>query len=376
MSQVFMNSVLLVGNERFITSLASQVRSLDALVVYTAKTLAEAADLVEDVSPDVAIAQATFLSQAAFAQTFTHRRQAPYVLVIDDAPIDLLMLGTSASLPHATALSFSDLHLEKNAAALEAGADAFVWLSTQRDQIAPNRHSPAHSNLDGLGRNPQEVTLIAPEVYSLSKSQRRLIQAHIQVGLNRAQRFRDLSRINDWLSAVALIDALTQLRNRRAFDLELPRQIKSAQRKAAPLSLMVLDIDYFKTVNDRYGHLVGDDVLKQLAQRLLNNMRFYDTPFRYGGEEFVITLNNTDLTEGAAIADRLRQTIANESFSINPAGSVLNQLDITVSIGITELKAEDDAQGQSLLHRADVCLLQAKAKGRNRVVKFSELLKL
>jgi len=132
--------------------------------------------------------------------------------------------------------------------------------------------------------------------------------------------------------------------------------------------LMVVDIDYFKSVNDRYGHLVGDDVLKNLAKRLLANMRFYDTPFRYGGEEFVITLNKTDLVEATTIAERLRESMDQKPFELTHLLGESTLLPVTVSIGLTELHADDDEQGRSLLHRADQNLLLAKGAGRNRVV--------
>ena len=203
---------------------------------------------------------------------------------------------------------------------------------------------------------------------SFRKSQQRLIQAHIQLGLSQAQRYRDLSRINDWLSAVAMMDALTQLNNRRAFDLELPNLVQLARTKQTPLSLMMLDIDHFKSVNDRFGHLVGDEVLKQLAQRLLTNMRFYDTPFRYGGEEFVVTLMNTDLDEALVIANRICELIAQKPFEMKPPINGIKPLEITLSVGMTALRADDDSDGRSFLDRADQNLLAAKGAGRNQVV--------
>ena len=109
-------------------------------------------------------------------------------------------------------------------------------------------------------------------------------------------------------------------------------------------------------------------MLKQLAQRLLANMRFYDTPFRYGGEEFIVTLSNTDITEGLTIANRLKESIACEPFRLPQPFNGIHALEITVSIGITELTAEDDEQGNSFLNRADQNLLRAKALGRNRVI--------
>ncbi|NEP18148.1 MAG: GGDEF domain-containing protein, partial [Leptolyngbya sp. SIO4C1] len=192
----------------------------------------------------------------------------------------------------------------------------------------------------------------------------RLLEAQVKSGLRRARLYRDLAQTNDWLSTIALIDSLTQIGNRRAFDIELPRQIHHARRRSLGLCLMMLDIDYFKEINDGYGHIIGDQVLQQLAEQLRGNMRFYDTPFRYGGEEFVVILSNTDVDEAHFIGQRLCNLIANRAFGVSAA---LN-LKISVSIGIANLRPEDDPRGQSLLNRADQCLLKAKTGGRNQVV--------
>ena len=126
---------------------------------------------------------------------------------------------------------------------------------------------------------------------------------------------------------------------------------------------MMLDIDFFKDINDTYGHLVGDEVLKQLAERLRNNMRFYDIPFRYGGEEFVVILNDTDNQEAKTVGDRLCKTIASTPFVLE---SNL-KLSISVSIGIACLWASDKISGYELIDRADQNLLRAKTLGRNRI---------
>ncbi|MFK8184704.1 MAG: GGDEF domain-containing protein [Phormidesmis sp.] len=417
-----MNSVLLIGDPRFTTGVVNQVRGLDSLTVTVVASAQEALPLMAKTAPDVLIIQACDLKDGSVAKTFSLERPNTYFVVIEDAWAEGSDLVASTATPTAY---ISELHLEKTAFALEAGADAYLWLppvqasgqspiqSAVQDETAfseesnlpssytlsqtlpqtlsqerraaeplPNPRQPlpseASSNLSqsqqpDLEKGNLKVRTQATQPSNLlplvlHPSQCRLIQAHIQIGLNRAQRYRDLSRINDWLSAVALVDALTQLNNRRSFDLELPRKVKVARAKGTPLSLMVIDIDCFKAVNDRYGHLVGDDVLKMLAKRLMTNMRFYDTPFRYGGEEFVVTLSNTDLAEGVAIAQRLRQSIAQAPFEISPNVSHVGQLPLTVSIGITELSIDDDDQGRSCLHRADQYLLKAKATGRNRVV--------
>ncbi|MEO0769362.1 MAG: diguanylate cyclase [Cyanobacteria bacterium J06649_4] len=370
-----MNSVLLIGHQSFANAVRSQVRGLNSLTVTLATTVGAAKNCLSSDTPDVVIAQSDLLSDKSISKTFG-TGHSPYFIVIE-----------IAQRPQESPESICAQQLEKTALALESGADAFLWLPPkgqtvyQSDRL-PLQFSPrvdagrvtstgdfedeayAPSTVQTtLFNQPAKSTAIA-----FQENQCRLIQAHIQLGLSQAQRYRDLSRINDWLSAVALVDALTQINNRRAFDLELPNQIKMARAKGTALSLMVLDIDYFKSVNDRFGHLIGDDMLKQLSHRLLTNMRFYDTPFRYGGEEFIVTLNNTDLEEGIAIANRLRESIGSEPFRLPQPVDDIKSLEITVSIGITELLPEDDEQGSSFLNRADQNLLRAKEAGRNRVV--------
>jgi len=358
-----MNSVLLIGNNQFISNLQSQVRGLDALTVTTARSASEATALIDDRPPDVILIQASALIDQSVTKTFG-KDPIAYTLVIE------CVRPSTTSYYELTALQ-----LENTSLALESGADAHLWLPTddglsEESKTTQNPTSP-HSSNNHFFESQIESQVDTPPVSPSSQfhpGQCRLIQAHLQVSLNRAQRYRNLSRINDWLSAVAMVDALTQISNRRAFDLELPNQIEMARIKEAPLSLMVLDIDYFKRINDRFGHLVGDEILRQLAQRLVADMRFYDTPFRFGGEEFIVTLSNTGATEAAAIANRLRETIASEPFQLVYPADELTTLSVTVSIGMAELTADDDAQGMSLIDRADKNLLRAKASGRNQVV--------
>jgi len=169
---------------------------------------------------------------------------------------------------------------------------------------------------------------------------------------------------NDVLSTMALADPLTELSNRRAMEWELPRQIQNARAHLTPLSLVMLDVDYFKSVNDNYGHQVGDRVLQLLAARLRHNLRVQDTLFRYGGEEFVILLTQTSFHDAKLVAKRLRRLIGDQPFNID--GTLA--LNITVSMGLASLIAIDDAKGESLLRRADFNLLQAKSSGRNQVI--------
>ena len=126
----------------------------------------------------------------------------------------------------------------------------------------------------------------------------------------------------------------------------------------------MLDVDYFKVINDNYGHLVGDRVLQVLCARLRNNLRIQDAAFRYGGEEFVILLHNTDAQEALAVARRLRSLVSEQPFAIDKTQGIV----VTISIGAACLRQSDDAKGVNLLARADKYLLQAKVGGRNCVM--------
>jgi diguanylate cyclase len=156
----------------------------------------------------------------------------------------------------------------------------------------------------------------------------------------------------------AMTDALTELPNRRAFDLELGRRLGEFQAKAIPFCLVMFDVDYFKALNDHFGHPVGDEVLKRMAQVLRSGLGDMDLMARIGGEEFAAILPRTRLTEATEIADRLRRAVAGTTFTPQ-----LAHLKITVSLGVSEATAGDDAI--ALLKRADDALYTSKRAGRN-----------
>ncbi len=163
---------------------------------------------------------------------------------------------------------------------------------------------------------------------------------------------------------MAVTDQLTGLHNRRYLSTHLDNLIEKSKENQRPISLLVIDIDYFKAVNDTHGHDVGDEVLKEFARRIASNVRGIDLACRYGGEEFVVVMPETDVAFAYTVAERLRQEVANVPFLVTaPVG----KLSITISIGITESEgAADDSAG--LLKRADQALYRAKREGRNRVV--------
>jgi len=160
--------------------------------------------------------------------------------------------------------------------------------------------------------------------------------------------------------AAALRDPLTGVGNRAALDQALEREIRLARRNGTPLTLLILDVDRFKRVNDTYGHDAGDCVLRTLAHCITTCVRTTDLVARFGGEELAVLLNNTDVQGAYLLAERIR--IAVEATQIRYNNKAIQ---ITVSIGVSDLQPEDDSR--SLFCRADAALYCAKETGRNRV---------
>jgi two-component system cell cycle response regulator len=315
-------SILLVGSADFRFPLLELIRGLATFTVEVETSPLEAMPLIQAQQPDLLLVQASQTGSLELcSQVKAQSRLAwIYCILLDDQAAQ----GQEAVQAK-----------HKEADALNVGADAYL-------------HFLPDKEVDSIQAVQQSC----------------LLQAQVRTGLRRVQNHRELMRANDLLSAIALLDPLTELNNRRAFEWELPRQIQNARSRNIPISLILVDVDFFKTINDTYGHLVGDCALKLLAARLRHNLRLYDTPFRYGGEEFVIILSNTDYQEATMIANRLCQLISEQPFAIDETLDLV----ITISAGATTLNLEDDAKGISLLQRADQHLLTAKSLGRNRVV--------
>jgi two-component system, cell cycle response regulator len=181
----------------------------------------------------------------------------------------------------------------------------------------------------------------------------------------RRRRYTERLRDNMQMSIeMAITDALTGLHNRRYMESHLATLVEQASMREKPLAVLVLDIDYFKSVNDTYGHQAGDDVLREFAQRLKKSIRGIDLACRYGGEEFVVVMPETDMAIATMVAERLRRRIASEPFAIEGGtGSV----EVTISVGLAARFSAADCAA-SVLKRADQALYRAKRDGRNRVV--------
>ncbi|HET7335357.1 MAG TPA: diguanylate cyclase, partial [Rhizomicrobium sp.] len=181
----------------------------------------------------------------------------------------------------------------------------------------------------------------------------------------RKKRYADRLRHNVQLSLeMAITDQLTGLHNRRYMGRHLSTLVDGATKTDKPLSFLIMDIDHFKLVNDTHGHDIGDEVLREFSNRISANVRGIDLACRYGGEEFVVVMPDTEPDFAYTVAERLRKQVETTPFAISRDPGNLN---ITISIGIAAVEGQSDT-AETLLHRADQALYRAKREGRNRVV--------
>lgn len=178
----------------------------------------------------------------------------------------------------------------------------------------------------------------------------------------------DLKRSNELLKELSNTDPLTQLFNRRYMMEVLEKEIHRTARKGSPISLILMDIDHFKKVNDAYGHQQGDTVLVNVAGLIRQHLRSYDVAARYGGEEFVVILPETPLDESMVVAERIRQGIQQLAFA-----KKLQQLKISISMGVAVYPAPGVDTIDDIIRVADEALYRAKSEGRNRVVTLQHL---
>lgn len=180
--------------------------------------------------------------------------------------------------------------------------------------------------------------------------------------LKRVQAEEQIRQLNANLEQLAMTDALTHVLNRRAFFKRGREELRRSRRYHQPLSLMIIDIDRFKSINDTYGHAVGDLVIRAVVETLSKNIRDIDVLARLGGEEFVVMMPNSELKSGRELAERLRQAVENAPC----LGREMNT-GVTVSIGVAEM-GDNTNEIESVIKDADIAMYKAKNQGRNRVV--------
>ncbi len=184
------------------------------------------------------------------------------------------------------------------------------------------------------------------------------------------KRWRYAQRLRDNVQQsmeLAVTDPLTGLYNRRYMETQIETLVDNAANRGKSLSILTLDVDFFKKVNDTHGHDAGDMVLKELSERIKENIRNVDLPCRVGGEEFIVVLPDTDINVAEKVAERLRRSVGSKLFDVPDLKTGLN---ITISIGLSAYEGSSDTM-EAMFKRADQALYKAKDSGRNQVIKFA-----
>jgi len=279
-----------------------------------------------------------------------------YLQRITDREIVLLEAGHTEEIQNALDKGRIDLVLMDNQMPGKSGME---WLAEiTRKQLAPVIMLTGSGTEEIAAQAFQEGAVGYLPKNNLSQEK---LTNTIDVALDKWTRLQQAMADKEKLEILATFDSLTGLYNRRAILGKLHELITRANRYKEDFSLVMLDIDHFKKVNDRYGHLIGDEVLEKIAALIRRNIRDTDIAGRYGGEEFIIILPQTNLSSAWVVAERIRNIIEKAQMK-DPAGNVFA---ITVSQGLSGWERGEDAD--SLISCADEALYKAKGKGRNRV---------
>jgi diguanylate cyclase len=213
-------------------------------------------------------------------------------------------------------------------------------------------------------RQPDQIKAIVDVLAKYTREMRDANKAlENRLSLSRAE-ISNLQQSLEAIRAESLTDPLTGLGNRKFFDRSFDTAVHAALADGEPLSLLIFDIDHFKSFNDSYGHLTGDQVLRLVAQSLKQTIKGKDITARYGGEEFAVVLPNTALRQALTVADHIRRAVMSKELKKRSTGEILGR--VTISVGVSMLKPDDTTD--SLIERADACLYVAKRNGRNRVI--------
>ena len=308
------------------------------------------------------------------AETFTESHQSGHILVIEDRAESVAWFSGALSSNNqvASADTFEEALVRVKGGdfdliVVSLGMRGFdgLRLCSQLRSLPEGRHVPILVVVsDGDRRKLTQALEMGVNDYLTRPVDKNELVARVRTQL-RKKRYADRLRHNVQLSLeMAITDQLTGLYNRRYMSRHLDTLVGSARKNGRPLAFVIMDIDFFKQVNDTYGHDIGDEVLKEFATRISANVRGIDLACRFGGEEFVVVMPDTDLSFAYSISERLRQSIETTPVKISRAPG---QLNITISIGIAKAEGVNDT-AEKLLHRADQALYRAKRSGRNKVV--------
>jgi len=246
------------------------------------------------------------------------------------------------------------IHLDELRNIHELGEVYTLFLQEEIELIIPLRFKGQINGILCLKKKEQEF---GPEYNENEKQFIDIIAGFASVAIENAR-----------LYEMATLDRKTKLYNHGFFKNTLVEEIERAEKYKTDLTLMIMDLDHFKTVNDTYGHIVGDEVLIKVARTIQEQVRSFDIPARFGGEEFTVILPETDSNCALGVAERLRKSIGNLLFT-NPKG----KFSITVSIGVARFEHSSNITEDIYIEQADKALYYAKQHGRNQVALYAEV---
>jgi two-component system cell cycle response regulator len=231
--------------------------------------------------------------------------------------------------------------------------------------------SPAYTYIILLTAKDDKADLVrgletGADDYLAKPFDRRELLARVGIGARLLDLETRLKEARDQMEALAMQDGLTGLCNRRAIEAQAQAECSRAARDEQPTSVILLDVDHFKAVNDRYGHQIGDQALRLMADVLARSQRGYDVAGRWGGEEFMLVLPETTLEDAGRVAERVRATVAAAALPLSDGTS----LEVRVSLGVAGTCDSVPPSADALIRQADEALYQAKRAGRNRVCLF------
>jgi diguanylate cyclase len=230
-----------------------------------------------------------------------------------------------------------------------------------------NNYTESLNDVSGKLGNAKDHEGLRAIVESLVQTATEMKQDNVNLEQRLTTFKKEISRLQEHLEVLrneSLTDPLTGLANRKHFDERLAKALQESAERSEPLSLVMTDIDHFKSFNDTWGHLTGDQVLRLVAMSLKQNIKGQDIAARYGGEEFVVILPNTVLRSALTVADHIRRAVMAKELIKRSTGQNLGR--VTISLGVAVARKGDTCP--SLISRADACLYAAKRNGRNRVI--------
>lgn len=297
------------------------------------------------------------------------------VLVIEDSPIDLdkiaetLRRDTDSVVAADTSAKALELGMSEDfeliIVSLTLLHEDGLRLCSQLRSHERTRQAPILLIADegDLSRVAKGLELGAND-YLLKPIDRNELLARVRTQVRRKRYHEKLRNNYEQSLSMALTDSLTGVFNRRYVSAHLPRLMERSWESQKPVAILMFDIDHFKAVNDTYGHGVGDEVLREVANRTNRNLRNFDLVARYGGEEFIVVMPDTDREAAYAVAERLRRRVGEETFAVSTQAA---EITVTISIGVAVVDGVGDT-ADAILKRADDALYQAKRSGRNRTV--------